>query len=580
MRLRSVAALGFVLGAACLANGQPRTAAPQPPDKATLDRLHLRSEWAVNIPMDGNRDAVTLIQTLGDQLFIQTRTGRLIAMDAASGHLQWSTTLGSGQFTNTYPVAVNSRFVFAANVTTLHAFHRYSGLTEFVTEMGTMPTAGLTADENTLFAVLATRPGYAGASRVEAYRLPRPISIHAATAEKSGSDAASAAFRGNPPPNPVDTLMKRYPSSGAPKLDPQTDIAPNRKVGLRTVPAGGYSGTPTPSLTVVPTVNPPYVRESGVGTPSIGIMPSLLPPYRLTGSGSRVQQSASLVSIPPSVAAALALSDFKPKSIQPEKVLEVGLMSRILYPILLTPLRAWAATDNDTIVAVSTRSRTTEVVQKTSDRVAATPAQAYDMGYFPIADGNLLAIDLTTGNLTGGANVIWRATVGGLMNHPPLATRDAIFVSGEDSGVARVDRTTGYVLWKSENAADRVLAANDDFVYIHNQQGRLLLYDARKTSDPNQGRMRPLTGIDLPAFNLPVMNTVTDRLYLAADSGLIVCLRDAAAKYSKPVRMAPLPPPPPPPPAAAPAPKTEGDAAPPTTPPAPAASEALKEKKE
>jgi hypothetical protein len=43
----------------------------------------------------------------------------------------------------------------------------------------------------------------------------------------------------------------------------------------------------------------------------------------------------------------------------------------------------------------------------------------------------------------------------------------------------------------------------------------------------------------MSAFTVPVTNTVSDRLYFAADNGLLVCLRDASPKYAAPARMAP-----------------------------------------
>jgi hypothetical protein len=70
-------------------------------------------------------------------------TGLLIAGDALTGQLQWFAQLGTGDYANTYPLAVNSEYVFVAHVTKLHAFHRYTGVVEFVTELGSPPTTGL-----------------------------------------------------------------------------------------------------------------------------------------------------------------------------------------------------------------------------------------------------------------------------------------------------------------------------------------------------------------------------------------------------------------------------------------------------
>src|SRR5205814_10178618 len=84
-----------------------------------------------------------------------------------------------------------------------------------------------------------------------------------------------------------------------------------------------------------------------------------------------------------------------------------------------------------------------------------------------------------------------------------------------------------------------VAAVNQEFAYLRDRQGRLHVFDARRPTDPNTRRSAPLAGIELGEFNVPVTNMATDRVYLAADNGLIVCLRDAAAKYARPVRMSP-----------------------------------------
>jgi len=43
----------------------------------------------------------------------------------------------------------------------------------------------------------------------------------------------------------------------------------------------------------------------------------------------------------------------------------------------------------------------------------------------------------------------------------------------------------------------------------------------------------------LPGFNLPVTNAQSDRIYVAADNGLLICLRSNSAKYLKPLQVAP-----------------------------------------
>ena len=114
------------------------------------------------------------------------------------------------------------------------------------------------------------------------------------------------------------------------------------------------------------------------------------------------------------------------------------------------------------------------------------------------------------------------------------ATDDFVYAQGDDSGVVCVNRKTGDPVWRSEASADRVLAANNEFLYVRDRQGRFLVYDAKRPTDPATRYSAPLSGIDLREFNIPVTNTASDRIYLAADNGLIVCLRDMSPKYARP----------------------------------------------
>src|SRR5262249_53688485 len=84
----------------------------------------------------------------------------------------------------------------------------------------------------------------------------------------------------------------------------------------------------------------------------------------------------------------------------------------------------------------------------------------------------------------------------------------------------------GRTFLESNPGADRLLAANPKFVYATDPSGRLLVLDRK--------RGVTLSAYDTRAFPFPVVNEVTDRLYLAANDGLLVCLHDRA--YSKPVR--------------------------------------------
>src|SRR5439155_2999516 len=169
------------------------------------------------------------------------------------------------------------------------------------------------------------------------------------------------------------------------------------------VPTGGMTGSRSPSLAAMPRITPPYTMEGMPNSPSLNSLPSLRQPYRMRNDYQKdIQQTPSLGTIPPSVAAALALTDLRPRGVEPPVRWEYGLTSRILYPLVLAPYRVWAVTDDRTMTAISKVDKGIQVVQRLADPVAATPSQGGTVGYFPIADGSVLAVELTLGNVTGG----------------------------------------------------------------------------------------------------------------------------------------------------------------------------------
>lgn len=77
----------------------------------------------------------------------------------------------------------------------------------------------------------------------------------------------------------------------------------------------------------------------------------------------------------------------------------------------------------------------------------------------------------------------------------------------------------GVSLWSSRTG-DRVAAVNPKFVYAIDHRGYLLVLDRK------QGRQ--LSRFNVREFVYPITNSATDRLYLAAHDGTLICLRDKA----------------------------------------------------
>ncbi len=234
-------------------------------------------------------------------------------------------------------------------------------------------------------------------------------------------------------------------------------------------------------------------------------------------------------------------TDLRPKNVEPPLRWEYGFTTRILYPVFLTPTRVWAMTDSKIVTALNKIDKKVEVLEPVADPISAPAGQAGVTAYVPLGSGYLVSVDAESGNLAGGANIYWRTPVGGINNRTPFLTETLAYASGDNSGVAAVDRKSGSIVWKSDDSVDRLIAANHEFVYLRDRQGRFLVYDAKRATDPARKRSTALSSVDLSEFNVHIVNTASDRVYLAADNGLIVCMRDMSPKYARPVRISPEP---------------------------------------
>jgi outer membrane protein assembly factor BamB len=153
--------------------------------------------------------------------------------------------------------------------------------------------------------------------------------------------------------------------------------------------------------------------------------------------------------------------------------------------------------------------------------VPAPPGSFGDEAYIGSRDANLYALNINTGRLR------WRYTAGTALTRRPVALEQDVYVTSEGEGLIRLDRATGEARWRvpdgralreGNREADRFLAANEKFVYATDASGRLLVLDRK--------RGVKLSWLDTRDYRFPVPNEQTDRLYLAAHNGLIVCLRD------------------------------------------------------
>ncbi len=522
-----------------------------PPSTEGLERLNLKNDWSFYVPVAGQADGLARVQVLDeDQVAVQTRGGLLVVIDQSTGRQQWKYKYPTG-FSSGFGVAVNERFLFAVNVARLYCFHRYTGLLEFEFELPEAPAASPVADGTQIYMAFT-------GSKLMAFQLPLALQI---SAESGGGKPGGAGGPRVTPDNtkvrnPVDVVADRYSTRTNARTIPndEFDRPPIPKayfetsMGLQTT-----ARAPSPSITVLPSVSHPTTMQGLTRVESLSILPSLRQPYRLHPDYLTYNQmTPSISALPPSVARIYELSNLRPEGIKPRMAWTIATRQKIGYdPVLVAPKalltapRVWITETGRDFVAVSQNTGAGQV----SGTFNAEPTgplvgpYAYTkdalLGFVPLADGQLAALDLTGGS-AGLPRYEWRANVGGFLNHIPIAAKDGVYVSGDHAGAAKVDVASGDVTWRTESTADRVLAVTEGSVYVLNRRGELLVYAKDRVHDTVSKRAKPLTSLDIAGFNVPIANPTTDRILLGADNGLIVCLREAGAKYSKPSRISPL----------------------------------------
>ena len=156
---------------------------------------------------------------------------------------------------------------------------------------------------------------------------------------------------------------------------------------------------------------------------------------------------------------------------------------------------------------------------------AAPPGHAGDAAYLATEDAHVYAVGVDSGK------VLWRYICGTPLTRAPMAVDVSdgaavdkdLYVTAQGKGLGRLNRDTGEPLWNIRKQdyspeAERILAVNPKFVYAADRVGRLLILDRKNGAQ--------LTRYDVHDYVFPVVNATTDRIYLAANDGLIVCLHD------------------------------------------------------
>lgn len=416
----SVVLLGLF---APLARGQDlsRTySQPGVPPAEALERLNLKMAWRTFLPLDGRRDRFFSITVRDTQLLIQTRSGTIVAMDTATGAVQWVTRLGQA-YAVSQPLGVNQDYVFAVNGTRLYMLERRTGRIEEEYTMPHAASAGPVADDVQVYVP-------AGLNRVSCYGIATQGKVAEAQVKRSEKLTSIGLQR--------DALGLGD--------DYKNEMNP-------------FGGQPT-------------------STRQLHHLPHLWDYLAPT----RIEQTPVVTG---------------------EQILLAGV--------------------NGMFIGLDKFTRRRHFDFKAEAGVTAPIAQYAETAFLASRDFYLYALDLQSGKMA------WRVLTGGPIPNRPNVNDQDVYMSAEHSGLYRLDRVTGSILWQN-NLADRFVAANPKFVYALDLSNRLMVLERNRGS-----QLAIYEGTR--DFVVPISNELTDRLFLASNDGLILCLHDR--DYPLPLRM-------------------------------------------
>jgi outer membrane protein assembly factor BamB len=410
---------------------------PTPPPREALDRLNLKVGWSLNLPVEGKRDGLFSVQVLEKELFIQTRSGLIVVVNADTGEIKWKTRVGT-IYRPVHPVGYNSKTMFVVSDTDLYALERSNGQLIWQYRMRSSAAAPPVADEERLYLNVGAGRLDVGAGRLYVYHIPTKFEIE---------DYAKGI---------TDKKIET-------KLDP-------RAIDFRKPYAG-------------------FVR----GRDIVAVGP--------LSTGRQASQAETM-------------------GIQPSEEWSHITESRVEKAPLLISDTLMLPGANGALEGMATAAPKVAYTVPLESHIAYQPGQSGKIAYVAAQDSNLYAVNIESGHVT------WRFTDGAVFSRAPAVTDKDIFLATQRKGFYCVGREDGDLKWRSPTGG-RFLAANPKFVYAADRSDRFLVLDRERGT--------VLSTYDMRDFVFPIANERTDRVYLAAHNGLILCLHDR--DYDKPLVM-------------------------------------------
>ncbi len=190
--------------------------------------------------------------------------------------------------------------------------------------------------------------------------------------------------------------------------------------------------------------------------------------------------------------------------------------ARLSGPVFLEGIVAVFANDKGVLFGVEAEKRKLLWRFETGGRSTAPIVAADGVAYVASSDRNLYAV-----NIENGLDR-WEFVSQEPIAVQPAIVRGALYVTPGQGGVARVDRDTGRAIWWADRATG-FLAQAGERAYVSDGPGNVVAL--------NLADGRPIGTVRLNRYPVRMQNSQTDRIIVANEAGVVLCLKAAGAGF-------------------------------------------------
>ena len=188
----------------------------------------------------------------------------------------------------------------------------------------------------------------------------------------------------------------------------------------------------------------------------------------------------------------------------------------IVGPPVLADIAVMFANADGVLFAVEAEERDLLWQFETDRRTSAPPVADDATVYVASRDRNLYAVDVQNGLDR------WEFVTRSPIETAPAVVGESLYVVPSRSGVARVDKATGRAVWRSDRTSG-FLAVAGGRVYASDSSGNVVALD--------EATGAPVGTARLTNYTVRSGNDRTDRVIVATESGVVVCLKAAGAGF-------------------------------------------------